>query len=164
MWPNSNAYKDHNFLFNHHIFSCYFINCTCSSSGLAMCNLLCGIALMHIRWVQRSQNEATDFISRVDGQNCLGSWMQCGGHIMWTVLQITAISTFTFSSQESIVLTLGRANAVCHDWSGVVNWCCPLMIMYSIPRLVMHARACNARGTLLVPHWQSAVVGRWITL
>ena len=46
-------------------------------------------------------------------------------------------------------------DAFCYDWSGVLNWCCPPVCL--ICRLLKHTRACGAQGTLIVPHWPSAV-------
>ena len=45
-------------------------------------------------------------------------------------------------------------DAFCYNWHGQNNWCCPPV--YLIPRVLRHARSCNAVGTLILPHWPSA--------
>ena len=40
------------------------------------------------------------------------------------------------------------------DWSGENNWWCPPPVR--IPRVLRHAEACRAQGTMLVPAWESA--------
>ena len=41
------------------------------------------------------------------------------------------------------------------NWLGENNWLCPPIAL--IPRVLRHAQACSARGTLVVPCWPSAV-------
>ena len=40
------------------------------------------------------------------------------------------------------------------DWQGENNWWCPPV--YLVPRVLRHAQATKATGTLLVPNWPSA--------
>ena len=40
------------------------------------------------------------------------------------------------------------------DWSGDHNWWCPPVSL--VPRVIVHAQACMAEGTLIVPEWKSA--------
>ena len=40
------------------------------------------------------------------------------------------------------------------DWSGENNWWCPPISL--IPRVIRHAQACGAKGSIVVPLWPSA--------
>ena len=40
------------------------------------------------------------------------------------------------------------------NWVGENNWLCPPIAL--IPRVLRHAQACSAKGTLVVPVWPSA--------
>ena len=40
------------------------------------------------------------------------------------------------------------------NWNGENNWWCPPLGL--VPRVIRHAQACAAKGTLVVPCWQSA--------
>ena len=40
------------------------------------------------------------------------------------------------------------------NWAGEMNWLCPPIAL--IPRVIRHAQACAAKGTLIVPCWPSA--------
>ena len=40
------------------------------------------------------------------------------------------------------------------NWSAENYWWCPPVAL--IPRVIAHAQACNARGTLIVPEWQTS--------
>ena len=39
------------------------------------------------------------------------------------------------------------------NWSAESNWWCPPVAL--IPRVITHVQACGARGTLIVPEWQT---------
>ena len=40
------------------------------------------------------------------------------------------------------------------DWHGENNWWCPPIGL--IPRVIRHAQACEAQGTMILPVWPSA--------
>lgn len=40
------------------------------------------------------------------------------------------------------------------NWAGEMNWLCPPIGL--IPRVIRHAQACQAKGTLIAPCWPSA--------
>ena len=40
------------------------------------------------------------------------------------------------------------------NWEGENNWWCPPLCL--VPRLLKHAQACRATGSLIVPLWESA--------
>ena len=83
------------------------------------------------------------------------SWTLCGGHIKWIALQMKIMPRYRCSTQGSGAQVPVGLMHFCYDWSGVLNWCCPPVCL--ICRLLKHARACGAQGTLIVPHWPSAV-------
>ena len=41
------------------------------------------------------------------------------------------------------------------DWCRENNWWCPPLSL--VPRVIAHAKACRATGTLIVPEWKSAL-------
>ena len=51
--------------------------------------------------------------------------------------------------------SLGREtiDAFTSHWGGENNWWCPPISL--VPRVIRHARACGAKGTLVVPCWFS---------
>ena len=45
-------------------------------------------------------------------------------------------------------------DAFSQDWGDETNWLVPPI--YLVPKTILHARACQAKGTLIVPWWESA--------
>ena len=97
-------------------------------------------------WIPREENEFADYLSRIiDYDDWMlnpvvfneldGIW---GPHIIDRVadIQLEAVDTFTC------------------DWSNENNWWCPPL--HPVLRLIKHAEATKASGTLVIPQWLSA--------
>lgn len=112
-------------------------------------------------WVPREENERADYLSRIID---LDDWFlnpaifaqldaRWGPH---------TIDRFADCNNNQLVRFNSRCwnpgseavDAFTVDWSGETNWWCPPIAL--IPRVIRHAQACSACGTLIVPSWLSA--------
>lgn len=112
-------------------------------------------------WIPREKNERADYLSRIVD---LDDWLlnpvifaqldvQWGPHTIDRFADYNNSQLCRFNSRcwnpgsEAV-------DAFTADWSGENNWWCPPIGL--IPRVIRHAQACSAYGTLIVPCWPSA--------
>ena len=112
-------------------------------------------------WVPREENEQADYLSRIID---LDDWFLDPAIFAQLDAQWGPHSVDWFA--DSYNKQLDRFNSRCWnpgseavdaftvDWSGENNWWCPPIAL--IPRVIRHAQACSAYGTLIVPCWLSA--------
>ena len=112
-------------------------------------------------WVPREQNEQADYLSRIID---LDDWLLNPEIFAQLDAQWGPHTIDRFASCDN--RQLPRFNSCCWnpgseavdtftaDWSGESNWWCPPIAL--IPRVIRHAQACSAYGTLIVPCWLSA--------
>ena len=112
-------------------------------------------------WIPRELNEKADLLSRIVDYDdwYINPAMFTGLDSMWGPHSIDR-----FADHSNCQLP--RFNSRCWnpgseavdaftvDWSGENNWWCPPVAL--IARVIAHARVCGARGTLIVPEWQSS--------
>ena len=112
-------------------------------------------------WVPREENEQADYLSRIID---LEDWFlnpslfarldaEWGPHTVdrfadYNNTQLVRFNSHCWSPGSEAV------DAFTVNWSGENNWWCPPIAL--IPRVIRHARACSAYGTLIVPCWLSA--------
>ena len=112
-------------------------------------------------WIPRGLNERADYLSRIidydDWQlNPLvfseldNAW---GPH---TVDRFASFQNSQVPCFNSRCWNPGSeaVDAFTVDWSGENNWWCPPISL--IPRVIRHAQACGAKGSIVVPLWPSA--------
>ena len=116
---------------------------------------------LEMEWVPRSQNERADYISRiVDFDDwkvnpCLFHYLDG----MWGPHTVDCFASY-YNTQLSRYFSrywnpgADAVDAFTVDWSYEVCWWVPPL--YLVMRVVKHARACAAKGTLIVPCWKSA--------
>ena len=116
---------------------------------------------LEVMWVPRAQNEVADLISKtIDCDDwSINAELFNQLDMQWGPHQVDRFSDHNNCQLPCFNLRVccpnsSGVNAFCFDWSGVLNWCCPPV--YLIPRVIKHARACKATGTLVVPCWPSA--------
>ena len=112
-------------------------------------------------WIPREENEKADFISRLVDHD---DWRlnpavfreldrKWGPHSIDRFADMHNHQVQRFNSRywnpgsEAV-------DAFTCDWSGEINWWCPPPFL--IPRLLRHAQATRAAGTLVAPQWYSA--------
>ena len=112
-------------------------------------------------WVPRELNERADYLSRIIDYD---DWMLnpvvfadidqiWGPHSIDRFADCLNAQTPRFNSR---CWTPGSeaVDAFTVDWMGENNWWCPPIGL--IPRVLRHAQACRATGTLVIPLWFSA--------
>ena len=112
-------------------------------------------------WIPREQNEIADYLSRtVDCDDWfINPLVFKQIELLWgphTVDRFASHLNAQLPRFNSWFLC-PRAEAIdafTVDWSGENNWWCPPP--WLVPRVVRHAEACGASGTLVVPCWESA--------
>ena len=112
-------------------------------------------------WIPREANQQTDFISRTidhdDWSVHLAIFQRLEG--MWEPHSVDRFAS-SFNTQlprfNSRFWNPGTEaiDAFTCNWHRENNWWCPPV--YLIPRVLRHAQATKAMGTLLVPKWPSA--------
>ena len=112
-------------------------------------------------WIPREVNQQADFISRIIDHD---DWSIHPAifqrlDVMWGPHTIDQFASY-FNTQlprfNSRFWNPGSeaVDAFTCDWQGENNWWCPPV--YLVPRVLRHAQATKATGTLLVPNWPSA--------
>ena len=119
----------------------------------------------HIRldpeWIPREENEFADYLSK--SVDC-DDWMlnpevfqeldaRWGPHTVDRFADVYNCQLERFNSRYWNPGTEVVDTFTC-NWNGENNWWCPPV--YIIPRLLKHAEATKAEGTLVVPQWVSA--------
>ena len=112
-------------------------------------------------WIPREENEFADYLSRIVDHD---DWMLNPAvfqelDLMWGP---HTIDRFADAHNRQLERFNSRywnpwteaVDAFTCDWSKENNWWCPPL--YLIPRLLKHAEATKARGTLVIPQWPSA--------
>ena len=113
-------------------------------------------------WVPRGENQLADYISRIsdydDWQldpfvfNCLdGLW---GPHSVDRFANDYNAQIVRFNSRFASVGAEAIDAFTVHWGGGENNWWCPPPSL--IIRVIRHAEVCKAKGTLVVPYWESA--------
>ena len=114
-----------------------------------------------IEWIPRTQNERADYLSKIYDDNDWGisdilfNWLEelWGPHSIDRFANYLNTklprynSRYWNSGSESI-------NTFVCDWGHENNYVCPPIPLVS--RVLLHAKNCNAQGTLIVPAWFSA--------
>ena len=112
-------------------------------------------------WIPRELNEKADYLSRIVD---LDDWFlnpaifaeldsQWGPH---TIDRFASFSNTQLPRFNSRCWNPGSeaVDAFTANWAGETNWLCPPIAL--VPRVIRHAQACAAKGTLIVPCWPSA--------
>ena len=112
-------------------------------------------------WVPRELNEKADFLSRIIDYDdwflnpSVFAWLDSmwGPHTVdrfadWNNCQLPRFNSRCWNPGSEAV------DAFTADWRGENNWWCPPVSL--VPRVIAHAQACRAEGTLIVPEWKSA--------
>ena len=112
-------------------------------------------------WVPREMNERADLLSRIVNYD---DWYLNPSVFAWLDSIWGPHSVDRFANHLNCQLP--RFNSRCWspgseavdtftvNWSAENNWWCPPVAL--IPRVIAHAQACGARGTLIVPEWQTS--------
>ena len=112
-------------------------------------------------WIPREENEMADYLSRIVDKD---DWMlnpdvfsvldkMWGPHTVDRFANADNAQTERFNSffwcpgSEAV-------DTFTVNWHMENNWLCPPIAL--IPRALRHAKICRAKGTLIVPMWQSA--------
>lgn len=112
-------------------------------------------------WIPREENKFADYLSRVGD---VDDWMlnpevfqemdvQWGPHTVDRFADMFNSQVERFNSRYWSPGTEAVDTFTC-DWGGENNWWCPPL--HLIPRLIRHAEATKARGTLVIYQWPSA--------
>ena len=112
-------------------------------------------------WIPRSQNQQADYLSRIQDsddwalqplifQEIDRAW---GPHTVDRFADHQNTKLPRFNSRCWCPGTEAVDTFTC-DWGQDTNWVCPPP--YLVPRVIRHAQATQARGTLIVPYWLSA--------
>jgi len=124
---------------------------------------LCVSHSIHLEpeWIPRKENELADYISRIVDSD---DWQLEPTLFAWLDNVWGPHTVDRFASQHNAQLPRFNSRFACKDteavdaftmdWSGENNWWCPPPML--ITRVLRHAEACRAQGTLLVPAWESA--------
>ena len=116
---------------------------------------------LEMEWIPRSQNERADYISKiVDFDDwklnpCFFDYVDG----MWGPHTVDCFASF-YNTQLCRYFSrywnpgAEAVDAVTVAWCNEVCWWVPPL--YLVMRVVKHARACAAKGTLIVPLWKSA--------
>ena len=112
-------------------------------------------------WIPRELNERADYLSRIVNHD---DWLLNPGvfnqlDAIWgphTVDHFASFHNCQLPRFNSRCWNLGAeaVDAFTVNWVGGNNWLCPPIAL--IPRVLRHAQACFAKGTLAVPVWPSA--------
>lgn len=113
------------------------------------------------QWIPREQNTLADFYSKIkdtddwsiDKDTFLYLQSIFGQYTYDRFADSSNRKTVNFNSKYFCPDTSG-VNAFTYDWVKENNWICPPVSL--IGDVLKHFRICKARGTLLVPVWQSA--------
>ena len=112
-------------------------------------------------WVPREFNERADFLSRIVDYSdwFLNPAVFAELDAAWgphTVDRFADFHNHQAPRFNSRCWNPGSeaVDAFTVNWGGENNWWCPPIEL--IPRVICHARACKAVGTLIVPSWPSA--------
>ena len=112
-------------------------------------------------WIPREENEMADYCSRIIDSD---DWML--NPELFSMLDDLwgphTVDRFANADNTQIERFNSRfwcpgseaVDAFTVDWHGENNWLCPPMSL--VPRVLRHAVACKAQGTLIVPLWRSA--------
>ena len=113
------------------------------------------------QWVPREENTIADELSRIidydDWQLNPGVFSLIDSHwgphtVDWFAAGYNS-QLDRFNSHYAVPGT-EAVDAFTVHWGGENNWWCPPLCL--VPRVLRHARACAAQGTLIVPLWPSA--------
>jgi len=116
---------------------------------------------LQMEWIPRSLNDKADYISFIvdcDGWQ-LNPQIFCQLNALWgphTVDQFASplIAQLPRYSSRFWTPSCEAVDAFTTSWALEVSWLVPPLRL--ICRSIQHARACAARGTLVVPMWVSA--------
>ena len=116
---------------------------------------------LEMTWIPRSSNEQADYISRIVDYD---DWqvdpeLFCYLDNVWgphTVDNFAAHTNWQVPNFHSKFWNPGSSaiDTFTTSWQGQINWVVPPV--YLVCRAIRHARECNARGTILIPAWNSA--------
>ena len=113
------------------------------------------------QWIPRGLNERADYLSRIidydDWQlNPLVFSELDNAWVPHTVDRFASFQNSQVPRFNSRCWNPGSeaVDAFTVDWSGENNWWCPPISL--IPRVIRHAQACGAKGSIVVPLWPSA--------
>ena len=116
---------------------------------------------LHVTWIPRSENERADEVSKYtdyDDWKISESFFQEMDE-EWGPFTIDRFANFKNTKTKRFNSlfwnpTCEAVNAFTQDWSQENNWLVPPI--YLISKAILHAKACKAKGALIVPLWQSA--------
>lgn len=116
---------------------------------------------LEMEWVPRSANEIADYISRIRD---FDDWMVNPVVFRYLDNMWGPHTVDCFANECNKQLSRFHSRFLCPCTEAVdtftVNWgndvCWLVPPTHLVSRVLCHARACNARGTLLVPIWKSA--------
>ena len=126
------------------------------SDGLRDCQIE-----MMVQWIPRGENARADFLSRVldrddwevDSRVFISLGESWGEYEVDRFASNYNTKCGRFNSKYWCPGTEG-VDALNQDWAGVNNWIVPPPRLIS--RVLDHMERCRARGTLILPKWQSA--------
>ena len=124
---------------------------TCRTSGIHL----------HINWKPREENEFADQISKYIDYD---DWKMSRRlfEILDGIWGPHSIDRFANTKNTHTRRSNARywspgceaVDAFTQDWSKDINWLVPPV--YLAPKVIRHAEACRATGTLIIPQWHSA--------
>ena len=114
-----------------------------------------------IEWIPRTQNERADYLSKIYDDNDWGisdilfNWLEelWGPHSIDRFANYLNTKLPRYNSRYWNPGSESIDTFVC-DWGHENNYVCPPIPLVS--RVLLHAKNCNAQGTLIVPAWFSA--------
>ena len=116
---------------------------------------------LDMEWIPRSLNDKADYISRIQD---FDDWSVNPQFFSWIDSMWGPHSVDCFAHVDNTQLPKFYSRFWCPgatavdaftvNWSGDVNWWVPPISL--IGRVLRHAKACDAMGTLVVPVWKSA--------
>ena len=117
---------------------------------------------IEVEWIPRAQNERADLISRIKDHNDWGVSPSFFEKIdrLWGPHTIDRFANFKNKKIQRFNSLFWNpdcegVDAFSFNWQNENNWLVPPI--HLVIKAVKHARACNAKGTLIVPRWQSAI-------
>ena len=116
---------------------------------------------LYIEWIPREENENADYFSKLEDED---DWMLSPQAIQmidraWgphSIDRFASSSTAQLRRFSSRWWNPGCESVDCFttDWVHEVNWWCPPPLL--TPRVIRHAKRCQADGSLLIPYWNTA--------
>ena len=112
-------------------------------------------------WIPREENRIADYLSRIIDTDDWTLNPEVFGRLneLWGPHTIDRFANTDNAQVERFNSRFWcpgseAVDAFTVDWHAENNWLCPPIVL--VPRVLKHALACKAKGTLIVPLWKSA--------